>query len=284
MKIALRAMTIALVWTLAALAPVVVVADDGDKVAEYFRKKANLPPSVTAKVADVKDSKIKGAKEGVLEMTSGANNQKQPFLMSNDGRYVVFAAVEDITVNPFEAVAKKISLKDRPSRGPADAKVTIVEYSDFQCPFCSRGYSTLENEVMKEYEGKVRVVFKNFPLQSIHPWAEPAAVAAECAFKQNPEAFWKVYNYLFQNQKDITAQNLKEKVLTAVGDGVDKAALTDCIDNQKTLAQVKADQQEGTTVGVNGTPAFLINGRLLSGAQPAAQFKAIIDDELASKK
>jgi protein-disulfide isomerase len=284
MKIALRAMTIALVWTLATLAPVVVVADDGDKVAEYFRKKANLPPSVTAKVADVKDSKIKGAKEGVLEMTSGANNQKQPFLMSNDGRYVVFAAVEDITVNPFEAVAKKISLKDRPSRGPADAKVTIVEYSDFQCPFCSRGYNTLENEVMKEYEGKVRLVFKNFPLQSIHPWAEPAAVAAECAFKQNPEAFWKVYNYLFQNQKDITAQNLKEKVLTAVGDGVDKAALTDCIDNQKTLAQVKADQQEGTTVGVNGTPAFLINGRLLSGAQPAAQFKAIIDDELASKK
>ena len=137
---------------------------------------------------------------------------------------------------------------------------------------------------MKEYEGKVRLVFKNFPLQSIHPWAEPAAVAAECAYKQNPEAFWKVYNYLLQNQKEINAQNLKEKVLTAVGDGVDKAALTDCIDNQKTLAQVKADQQEGTTVGVNGTPAFLINGRLLSGAQPAAQFKAIIDDEMASKK
>jgi protein-disulfide isomerase len=261
-------------------------ASAGDeKLIEYFRKKTNLPPDVVAKVVDVKDSKIKGAKEGTIELTRGANSQRQSFVMSADARYVVFGTVEDVTVNPYVEVMKKISLKGRPSRGPEDAKVTIVEFSDFQCPFCTRGYTTLEQQVMKEYDGKVRLVFKHFPLQSIHPWAEPAAVAADCAFQQKPQAFWKLYDYYFQNQKDITQQNLKEKVAAALADeGIDMAKLNDCIDNQKTLAQVKADQQEGSTVGVNGTPAFFINGRLLSGAQPFEQFKAVIDDELASAK
>lgn len=283
MKIVVRVTQAALALALVAgpLVPVVAHADEASQVIEYFRKKANVPPNVPAKVVDMKDSKIKGAKEGFIELGTPPRTQKQPFLVSTDGRYAVFGSIDDLTVNPYDEVMKKIDIKGHPTRGPKDAKVTIVEYSDFQCPFCARGYQSIE-QVLKEYEGKVKFVFKDFPLTSIHPWAQPAAVAADCVYKQSPDAYWKVYNYLFENQRDVNAQNLKDKVTEAAGSGIDKAALGDCIDNQKTLADVKAEQAEGESVGVNGTPAFFINGRLLSGAQPPDRFKAVIDDELAS--
>lgn len=282
MKVAVRITYAALACAL--LAPVAVRAADGDKIIEYFRKKANVPPSVPAKVNDLKDSKtIKGAKEGVLELGTPPNTQKQTFIMSTDGRYVMFGEISDLTVDPYKQVMDRIDLKGRPTKGPAAAKVTIVEYSDFQCPFCARGYQTMENQVLAEYKDKVRMVYKHFPLP-MHPWAEPAAVASDCVFKQNPDAFWKVYNYLYSNQKDVSPQNVKEKITAAAGEGIDTAKLNECIDKQETLGQVKTDQAEGSSVGVNGTPAFIINGRLLSGAQPFEQFKAIIDSELASAK
>ncbi len=254
-------------------------ADDAltKKLVEYYRRKANVPPTAQVEVKDLKASSIKGAKSGVLS----GGGREVPFTISDDGRYVVFGEVEDITVDPFASVMKKISLKDVPMKGPKDAKVIIVEYSDFQCPFCSRGYQTMENQVLKEYGEKVRFTYKNFPLP-MHPWAEPAAIASVCAYQQKPDAFWKLYNYYFQNQKDITPQNLKDKSLEALkDDGIDATKFGDCFDNKKTLDIVKAQQAEGSSVGVNGTPAFLINGRLVSGAQPFDNFKAVIDDELA---
>jgi protein-disulfide isomerase len=254
-------------------------ADDATSknIIEYYRRKANVPPSAQLEVKDLKPSNIKGAKSGVLSM--GA--RQIHFLVSDDGRYVVFGEVEDLTADPFAGVMKKISLKDAPFKGGKDAKVTIVEYSDFQCPFCSRGYQTMENQVLKEYGDKVRFTYKNFPLP-MHPWAEPAAVAAECALEQKPKAFWKLYDFYFQNQREITPQNVKDKSLEALKDeGIDTAKFTDCFDNKKTLSKVKEQQAEGSSVGVNGTPAFIINGRLVSGAQPFDNFKAVIDDELA---
>jgi protein-disulfide isomerase len=253
-------------------------ADDPNaKVIEYYRRKANIPPTVQVQITEIKASPIKGAKTG--EITAGG--RKIPVTMSDDGRYVIFAEVEDITVDPFKAVMEKITLKDRPTKGPKDAKVTIVEYSDFQCPFCSRGYSTMETQVLKEYGNKVRFAYKHFPLP-MHPWAQPAAVAAECALQQKPDAYWKLYDYYFQNQKDITPQNVKEKSLEALkGTGIDEAKFNDCVDNSKTLDAVKAQMAEGQSVGVTGTPGFIINGRLVSGAQPFESFKAVIDDELA---
>lgn len=250
------------------------------KLVEYYRRKANVPPSAQVEVKDLKASPIKGAKTGTLSV-GGRDTQ---VTISDDGRYVIFGEIEDLTADPFAGVMKKISLKGVPFKGPANAKVTIVEYSDFQCPFCSRGYQTLENQVLKEYGDKVKFIYKNFPLP-MHPWAEPAAVAAECAKEQKPEAFWALYKFYFENQKDLTAQNIKEKSLEVLKDsGIDAAKFSDCVDNKKTLDKVKAEQAEGGSVGVQGTPAFIINGRLISGAQPFDNFKAVIDDELARAK
>jgi len=283
MKQSIRLAIAALLFGTSAWAGTAVADEATDKVIEYYKRKANVPPSITVEVKDVKDSPIAGAKAGVLNLGGGARTV--PFTMSADGRYVVFGDTEDLTVDPFVAIMKKIDLKNVPTKGPANAKVTIVEYSDFQCPFCKKGYDTLETQVLKEYGDKVRFAYKNFPL-SFHPWAEPAAVAVEClADQKNTDAYWKLYTYYFQNQKDITPQNVKEKSLEVLKDTkVDKAKFEDCFDNKKSLPQVQAQMKEGQTVGVNGTPAFIINGRLISGAQPFENFKAVIDDELARAK
>ena len=274
--------TAALIAAVFAVPP--AAAEDPDTVVKYFRKKANIPPNATVTVKDLKDSPIKGAKAGSLEVANGPQVRQIAFTMSTDGRYVIFAETEDVTIDPFKKVAEKISLKGKPFKGKEDAKVVIVEYSDFQCPFCSRGYSVLENEVMKEYGDKVKFVYKHFPL-NFHPWAEPGAIAVECAGLQNKDAYWKLYAYYFENQKEINPQNLVDKSKEVLKDTkIDMAKWQKCYDNKDTLALVKAEMAEGQSVGVTGTPAFMINGRLLSGAQPFPQFKAVIDDELSSAK
>jgi protein-disulfide isomerase len=254
-----------------------------DQIVKYYRKKNNVPPAQAVSVTGVKDSPIKGAKEGTLQVGTAPQVRNVPFTASPDGKYVIFAEVSDVTVDPSKAVMGKIKLDSAACKGPKDAKVTIVEYSDFQCPFCAKGYTTVEQQVLKEYGDKVKFCFKDFPL-AFHPWAEPAAIAAECVREQKADAYWKVYDGFFQNQKDINPTNVKDKAFEYAGGGIDKAKFDDCVDNKKTQAGVKADQAEGGSVGVTGTPSFVINGRLLVGAQPFEQFKAVIDDEAASAK
>jgi protein-disulfide isomerase len=260
-------------------------AGDGtEQLIKYYRKKANLPPAQKVAVTGLKDSSIKGAKEGTLEIGEGAAAQKVGFIASPDLKYAMFGAIEDVTVDPSMAVMKKIDLKGQPHKGPDSAKVTIVEYSDFQCPFCSKGYQTMEKQVLTTYGDKVKFYYKNYPLP-FHPWAKKGAIAAECAKEQKPDAFWKLYSGLFENQGSITPDNVKEKATGFLeGTGVDMTKWNDCFDNQKTAAAVDAQMQEGTNVGVRGTPGFIINGRLVSGAQPFENFKNIIDDELSSAK
>jgi protein-disulfide isomerase len=250
----------------------------------YYRKKANVPPSQKVTIVALKDTAIAGVKEGTLQIGEGPGAQSVPFAQSADGRYAMFSNVEDVTADPGKAVMDKINLKGEPAKGPADAKVTIVEYSDFQCPFCSRGYNTMEKQVLTQYGDKVKFYYKHYPLP-FHPWAELGAVAAECAKQQKPDAFWKVYTGLFEHQGEINPDNVKAKATEYLGDsGIDMNAWNDCFDNKKSLPAVKAQMAEGSSVGVRGTPGFIINGRLVSGAQPFESFKNIIDDELASAK
>lgn len=253
---------------------------DNEKLAKYYRKKANVPAAQKITVTNVKESAIKKVKEGTLEIGEGQGAQKVPFIASEDGRYVVFGPLEDITVDPMKAVMSKINLTGYPSKGGKDAKVTIVEYSDFQCPFCSRAYTTME-QVLKDYGDKVQLYFKNYPLP-FHPWAEPAAIAAECAKQQKPEAFWTLYKGLFEAQKDLNPTNVKEKVTAMLADsGIDMAKFNECYDGKKPLDVVNAQKAEGLALGIQGTPGFIINGQLVSGAQPYEQFKSVIDAALA---
>jgi len=160
-----------------------------------------------------------------------------------------------------------------PVKGPKDALVTIVQYSDFQCPFCSRVEPTID-QVMKEYAGKVRVAWRNMPLP-FHNNAKPAAIAAMAANQQGK--FWQMHEHLFKNQQALAASDL-EKYAQEIGLNMSKfkAALED----KKLADQIDADAAAGGKIGARGTPAFFVNGRFLSGAQPFDRFKALIDEEL----
>lgn len=161
-----------------------------------------------------------------------------------------------------------------PSKGPKNAPITIVEFSDFECPFCSRVLPTLD-QVTETYGDKVRIVFRHYPLP-FHPNAPKAAEASLCAEDQGK--FWEMHDLMFQNQKALDVPQLKQAARTV---GMDGAKFDACLDSGEKAETVRRDMAEGQAAGVSGTPAFFINGRLLSGAQPFEEFKRIIDAELA---
>jgi protein-disulfide isomerase len=164
-----------------------------------------------------------------------------------------------------------------PARGPADAPVTIIEFSDYQCPFCRRAEPTVE-QVLQQYEGKVRFVFRHFPLDRIHPQARGASEAAACAAEQGK--FWEYHAALFAGNADLDRTGLDAAATKA---GLDDAAFKTCVDTRKTQALVEADVKDGEAAGVSGTPAFFINGIPLRGALPLEEFQKVIDEELAAK-
>src|SRR5262245_13008275 len=252
------------------------------RVVEYFGKAVSTP-GVTFKVTKLEPAEMPGWRKGHLEAALGEQKQDVPFYVSNDGRYLFRSDAIDLTIDPFQAVMQKIKLDGAPSRGPADAKVTVVEFSDFECPFCAQAWETFEKQVYPQYGDKVRFVFKQMPLTQIHPFAEDAAVASMCALQQGNEQFWKVYNALFAKQNEITKENLPAKVEEiATAAGLDVPKLKDCMQGRKSLDAVKADQAEAAAVGVGGTPTFFVNGRRVQGADANA-FKQAIDQALGAK-
>jgi len=163
-----------------------------------------------------------------------------------------------------------------PARGAAGAPIEMIEFSDFQCPFCLRAHATVE-QVLKTYGDRIHFVYRNYPLPN-HPNARPAAEAAACAAEQGK--FWPYHDRLFEQQSRLSEADLKAH---AVAVGLDAQKFNACVDARKYKTLVDADVKEGDEAGVNGTPAFFINGRLLSGAQPYDAFKRVIDEELARK-
>jgi len=162
-----------------------------------------------------------------------------------------------------------------PSFGPEDALVTIVEFSDFECPFCRRHFESTYPQIVQEYEGQIRYVFKDLPISSIHPNAVPAAMAAQCAFEQN--AFWPYHDLLFGGSLGLS-QNSYESYAAQLGLDMDEFLL--CVAEDRYLDMVQADLDQARELGVNSTPTLFVNGIGVVGAQPYEVFAQIIDYEL----
>jgi protein-disulfide isomerase len=177
----------------------------------------------------------------------------------------------------LEPPRQVIATAGHPSRGPKDAPVEIVEFSDFQCPYCFHAHPTV-NQVLAAYGDRLHFVYRHYPL-SIHPNARAAAEAAACADEQGK--FWPFHDDLFSDQSRMSDSDLKDR---AAHVGVDAKRFNQCFESHKYKDQVEQDFKDGDEAGVNGTPSFFINGRLLTGAQPFDAFKRIIDEELAMKK
>jgi protein-disulfide isomerase len=163
-----------------------------------------------------------------------------------------------------------------PARGPANAPVTIVEFSDFQCPYCGREVPVIER-VMKEYDGKVRLVFRHYPLD-FHPFAQKAAEAGACA--QDQGKFWELHDKMFGNQGKLAIDDLKTYAKQV---GLDASKFDKCLDSGEKKTLVEEDQKAGSAAGVSGTPAFFINGLFINGAQPYEVIKQTVDREMKKK-
>lgn len=253
------------------------------KVLEFINSQLDAPVEAVKTIT----------KSGLYEVTVLFEGREVPVYITQDGENLVqgLAPIDELMRlasqqtntqaedNSFDSNIE-ISLDDDAVKGNANAPVTIVEFSDFQCPFCAKFYEETYPLLVNQYinTGKVKLVFRDFPLTSIHLDALKAAEAAECARLQGGDVtYFKYHDKLFENQEALDVESLKSYARQL---GLKTADFNTCLDSGNMEAEVKADLQDGANYGVTGTPAFFINGRLLSGAYPFEEFKKIIDEEL----
>ncbi len=233
---------------------------DADADAFYEKNKAQMPPRP-------KDTLIPQIKQ-YLQQTGQVEAREKYFKTLEDKYKVDYM---------FEPMRVEVAAAGYPARGPASAPVTIVEFSDFQCPFCSRITPTLE-QVVTKYGNKVRLVFRQFPLP-MHPNAAKAAEASLCANEQGK--FWEMHDAMFKDQAGLAVDGLKSKAAGIAG--LNAANFNSCLDSGKETQAVQSDMKAGTKAGVNGTPAMFVNGRFISGVVSPDDLSKVIDDELKRK-
>lgn len=284
-------------------------AQDGDQEARKAKILANLklhfPPLADANVTmgGITATEYPGLDQGTFIVTGRQTQTVAFFVSSDDTKFYMVNNLEPLDVSKSgdeinaqleeqaaeeakaaeEREARIASAIDgKPVRGNANAAVTIVEFSDFQCPYCARGAETVE-QLLEKYPEDVKFVFMHYPL-GFHPWARPAAIATECAANQSDDYFWILHDKYFEEQKALTPENVMEKTRGYLdGSGIDMATFAACAEDtdsdeyKAAAAKVSQEMSLGQSMGVSGTPGFLVNGQLLSGAQPVSAFVPIIE-------
>ena len=299
----LKTFALLAVCLLIAMAAVSTMAQDDqarkDKILANLKVQFPQLEKARTSMGSIKASPFEGLDEGTFLV----NGRPQSFFVTKDDTKLYMVSGQAIDVSRTEAelaeeIAKRkeaeakeaqeriakleAAVEGQPVRGNPAGKVTIVEFSDFQCPYCTRGAATVE-EILKKYPDDVRFVFKHFPL-NFHPWAKPASIASLCAGKQSDDAFWTLHDKYFAEQKQLNPGNVlaKSKEYLA-GSGVDMAKWANCAENKESeeykaaSAAVDADMALGQSLGVSGTPGFFVNGHFLNGAQPLSAFEPLIE-------
>ncbi len=246
----------------------------------YLRNLYAFGPDVKLIIGPLRESPVEGILETNIDVTIGENKEAAKFYVSKDGRFLFRGDVSDMTKDPLAENLAQIRMTDAPALGDPKAPVTIVEYSDFECPVCRNLHDALRR-ILPNYAGKVRVIFKDFPIEQLHPWARTAAIAGRCAYQQKPDAFWKMYDLIYDNQEIISAANAWTKMTEyAVQSGLDADAFKSCMASPEASAAVNASHANGEKLELNSTPTVFVNGRRMVGAD-AHLIEQYINYELA---
>ena len=224
-----------------------------------------------------------------MHVTYGQNEQVLKFYVSNDGRHfidIMQGGVYDITKNPFQEDLSKITTAGAPSFGTPGAPMTVVVFSDFECPQCKIEAEVLRKQLMAGFPTQVRVFFKDSPIESLHPWAKAAAATGRCVLQQGQDHFWNYHDWIYANQADIKAENFRAKIDEfAKTEKLDQVQFGHCMDNPAgAAAEVDKEIAEGKSLSINATPTIFVNGRRLVGAYPWENLKAVIDADLDYQK
>jgi protein-disulfide isomerase len=258
---------------------------DKGKLEAYLRHLFVWPPPIEMAIGDPQPGPMAGFYEVKVRGSQGNASQEETFFVSKDGQKIIRGSVFDITQNPFKPDLAKLKTEYQPSMGTPGAPVVLVEFSDFECPYCREEAKMLRENLLKAYPMEVRLYYLDFPLESLHPWAKAASMMGRCIFHQNASAFWEYHDWIFQHQEEITPDNLKEKVLEfATGKGIDAAQLAKCIDSRATEDEVNKTRTEGKDLEVSSTPTLFVNGRRMVGTLQWPDLKRVIDYEIEYQK
>jgi protein-disulfide isomerase len=241
-------------------------------------------PQLKINVSDPKPSKyLEGFDEfNVVLVYQGEEVIQRNYLWRN-GK-IVQGMVSDISQHPFQTNIDKLKSEMSPSFGTPGAKAILTVFSDFQCPYCKEEAKILRTNLLQDYGKDVRVYFKDYPITQIHPWSMPAAIAGRCVFRAEPAKFWDYHDWVFENQQNMSVDNLKSQVIDWAGkNGLDTLQLTRCIDTKATEAEVRKTMAEGRALGIDKTPTLFINGRKLD-PQPWQGLEAALRFELDYQK
>ena len=255
------------------------------QIRSYYKVPSDVPVLVGPPAAN---SDFPGYEKYVVSVGSEGKKQDLTFLVSKDHSSMLRMVKFDLNKDPFAEIMSKIDVSGRPTRGAKASKVVVVNFDDFECPFCSRMHQTLFPEILKEYGDRITFVYKDYPLVEIHPWATHAAVDANCLASQNSDAYWDFADYIHANQHEVSNEKTpaarlealdKLTILQAQKHSLDTVKVQACVKAQDESA-VKASMKEAEGIGVEATPTLFVNGEKIDGAVPVSELRAALDRAL----
>jgi protein-disulfide isomerase len=268
--------------------PAKVSALDKTTLENYVRHLQAWDRSISIEIADPKPAPMEGFIEMDVHASKDKASQDLVYYVSKDGKLILQGTVYETAENPFKPDLDKLKgiTALSPNYGTQGAPVVIVEFSDFECPYCRDEAKLLRSNLLTTYPKEVHLYHLDMPLEAVHPWARAAADAGRCVYAQNANAFWDYYDWIYGHQEEITLENLKSKVLDwAKGkDTIDSLKLTRCMDTKETDAEITQSMEEAKKLQIIQTPMFFVNGRRMAGAIEWPTMKHVIDDEIEYQK
>jgi protein-disulfide isomerase len=235
-----------------------------NRIEKYLRNLYAWGPAFEAKVGPAKTSPLADLLEVPVTVSMGGQSDTAVVYVSKSGDFLIRGELTNMSVDPFADTRSKLHVEDSPSMGPTDAKIILFEFADFECPSCRQLDLVLRDLLPRHPE--IRLVFKHYPLTNIHPWAMTAAIATQCAFEQNPAAFWTMHDAIFDAQDVISPSNAWDKLQELANQaGLDPENYRICITKPETATKIQKTIEEGKTLSITATPTTFINGRRLIG-------------------
>jgi protein-disulfide isomerase len=256
-------------------------AIDKGKLERYLRYAEGFQANVRFAIEDPVPSSLPNFyKVSVHLSTDSGAKLDRVYFITPDGREIVNGAIWDLSKSPFAENLTKLPVGGY-AFGPADAKVQLVIFSDFECPYCREFAKTVRDNIPKKYPNDVRVVFEDFPLEQIHPWARAAAEASHCIGDQGTDVFWAYHDWIFEHSGEIKPENVKDKILAWADDHkLDTAKLKACMESHAAAEIVSQSERTGKALQVQQTPTSFANGREIPAALPWKDLDAVIQIEL----
>jgi protein-disulfide isomerase len=251
-------------------------------VEAYLRHVYAFGPETKITFSPLKETGVPGLLETAVELKIEGSQQTATLYVSKDGKYLLRGELSDLTRDPLAEARAKLQTQDAPVLGDPKAPVKLVEFSDFECPVCRNLHDVLRG-LLPNYP-QVQIIFKDFPIEQLHPWARTAALAGRCAYLQDPKAFWKIYDLIYDGQDLISAENAWTKMNDFAGQaGLDPERFKFCLASPEAAAAVDASRANGQQLEVASTPTMFVNGRRIVGVDPRV-IEQYIQYEIARSK